>query len=536
MASAAATDSRGRLRAEGRRAGEFLAHHGDRLLVAGLAAIFVAITVWWVDADTRVPSGDNAKHTLHAFSYLDQFQAGHYLFGILHWTHYPPLVHVVGALGSWIGGASNDTVVLTENLVFVPLLVAGCYGAGRIVYGRLGGVLAVVFALGAPMVISLFHVFMLDGPGAAVAAVAVWLLLASRRYASLWWTVAAAVAAAAGMHVKATFVFFVAGLALMLFARGGWRYWRHALVGAAVFLILVEPWYFVHLQDLRGLTTGAINAQGGFWYADVPYPARWSVENFTWYGWALVNTQLYLPLTLLFLTGAVWTVVEWIRDWRTESYAPDLLVGAVFAYVGISSLSLDDPRYTLPGIVYLAVLGTGWITRLPPTPRIFGVGAVCTVALMNTMLINYANEDPNLAIELPGKRPSPIAERSFTVVSNRGYIEARPGGGGLAPEFVELLRRAREDGARQVVFQPESMNSGGFNLDALAIFARLAGLQMPGSNHELLAPNDIYVFRIARSQAPTPPCLESHLDDTGIFMVKGPPTLGKPYYCPPADQ
>jgi len=529
---AAPTDLRGRLRAESRTAVRLLETHLDKVLVAGLAGGFIAISVWWAQTDDRVPNGDNAKHTLHAFSYLDQFQLGHWLFGILHWTHYPPLVHVVGAVGAWVGGTTGDAVVITQNVVFVPLLALGCYGAGRVAFGRLAGVLAVVFVLAAPMIISLFHVFMLDGPGAAVAALSVWLLLASRRFQSLPWTLAAACAAAAGMYVKATFIFFVAGLALALLARGGWRAWRHVVVGGGLFLLLAQPWYFAHLQDLRGLTTGAIQAQPALWYGSVPYPDRWSLENFTWYWWSLVNTQLYLPLTAFFLVGTVYLAVKWLRDRHTDSYVPELIVGALFAYLAISVLSLDDPRYILPGIVYVALLGTGWVASLPLTAKIFAVGALGTVLLVNTLLINYVRGEVTARIALAGTKPSPIGERSFTVFSNRGYIEGHPQPGGVAPLFIDLLRRAREDGARRVVFQPESLNNGGYSLDALAVFARYAGLEVPGFDWRALAPNDIYVFRIARTQANRSACLNS-FDTTGIYMVKGQPKAGKPIYCPP---
>jgi len=531
LAYAGRTELRDHLRARWRTPVAILEAQGDKLLVAGLVGGFLAISVWWTSTDERVPNGDNAKHTLHAFSYLDQLQSAHFLFAILHWTHYPPLVHVVGAVGAWVGGASGDAVVLAENIVFVPLLALGCYGAGRVAFGRLAGVLAVVFVFGAPMIISLFHVFMLDAPGAAVAALSVWFLLASRRFESLPWTVAAAVAVSAGMYVKATFIFFVAGLALALLLRGGWRHWRNAGLGSGLFLILVEPWYFAHLQDLRGLTTGAIQAQPALWYGSVPYPDRWSIENFTWYWWSLVNTQLYLPLTAIFLVGAVHLSVMWFRARRTDSYVPELLASALFAYLAISALSLDDPRYILPGIVYLAVIAGGWIASLPPTARIFGVGVLCTIVLVNTTLINYVRTENTVKIALPGTKPSPIGEHSFVVFSNRGYIEGRPQTGGVGPRFVDLLRRAREDGARQVVFQPESLNTSGYNLDALTLFARYAGLEVPGFDWRALGPNDIYVFRIARTQANRPACLNS-FDETGIYMVKGQPAAGKPIYCP----
>lgn len=532
MAYAGGTELPARIRVGTRRAIDFLDAQADRLIVAGITVMFLSISAWWLSVDTRLPDGDHSKHIVHAFGYLDQFRDGHWLSPILLWTEYPPLVHVVGAVGAAVGGASVSSVVLAENLVFVPLLAIGCYQVGSIVFGRLAGVLAVLFAFAALMVIGLFHRFMLDGPGAAVAAVSVWFLLASKRFRSLPWTLASAVAIAAGMYVKATFIFFVAGLVVALLVRGGWRHWKHAVLGFGLFLILVEPWYFAHLQQLRGMATGAIQAQAGLWYGPVPYPERWSVDNFTWYAWNVVNNQLYVPLTAFVLVGLAVSLAAWWRRRPADSYVPELVVGAIVAYVGISLVTLDDPRYTLPGMVYLAALGTGWVTYLRGWARTAAVVLLAAVFCANTVLINFVGGRHEYRIELPGATESPIRERGFMVAGNLGYGASQPDRAGYAPQFVGLLERAKEDGARQVVFQPESLNSGGYNLFGLTIFARTAGLEVPGFDWRALQPNDVYVFRAHPTQAGRPPCLRSW-DDTGIYMHKGPPSPGNPIYCPP---
>jgi hypothetical protein len=147
-------------------------------------------------------------------------------------------------------------------------------------------------------------------------------------------------------------------------------------------------------------------------------------------------------------------------------------------------------------------------------------------------MLNWVSGTRTVSWDLPGATVSPIGEGTFTAFSNRGYIEGQPYEDPVAPGFIELLKRAKADGAEQVVFQPESMNSGGFNLFGLAIFARTAGLHVPGFDFQALGPEDIYVFRVGRDEVGTPACLESW-DTTGIYMQKGPPAPGKPYYCPP---
>lgn len=532
MAYAGRVEVESGLGARLRRARDAAAGHPEAFVASGLVVGFIAISAWWVSVDARIPNGDNGKHIIHAFQYLGEFQNGHWLAPLFVYTQYPPLVHVVGAVGAAIGGASVESVILAENLVFVPLLALGTYKAAALAFGRFAGLLAVVFVLAAPMVMSLFHVFMLDAPAAALAAVSVWLMLASRRFASLPYSIAAAVAIAAGLYVKTTFILFVAGLGLALIARGGWRQWRNVAVAMGVLLILVEPWYFIHFNDIRGLTTGAINQQTALWYGGVPYPSRWSLDNFSWYGWNLLNNQVYLPLFLFFLVGVGVAVVRWTRN-RSGSYVPELLVGMVVGYLGISLISLDDPRYSLPLLVYVAVFATGWIPSLPTWGRTAAGIGLALVLVVNTALLNFTGGDIHGRLKLPGAPNSPIGEREMTFFSNRGYIEGRPDPDGVTPRFVDLLKRARGDGARQVVFQPESMNNGGYNLFGLTIFARMADLQVPGFQAEMLGPEDVFVFRLHPDQVGQPPCLLSW-DGTGIYMYKGQPSADKPTYCPPA--
>ena len=80
------------------------------------------------------------------------------------------MVLIVGALASFVGGVNVASPIIAENLVFVPLLALACYQTGRLLFGPLAGMLAVVFVLGSPLVVSLFHVFMLDAPLTALVA------------------------------------------------------------------------------------------------------------------------------------------------------------------------------------------------------------------------------------------------------------------------------------------------------------------------------------------------------------------------------
>ena len=147
--------------------------------VVFVGLLFLGISIWWFAVDTRMPNGDNAKHLNLAFGYYDRIRSGAPLAPFTDWNQYPPLVHIVGVVATAVAGVGVVQAGIAENLVFVPMLVLGCYGAGSVAFDRSVGALAAVFALAAPMTISLFHVFMLDAPTAALVAMSVWLLRGS---------------------------------------------------------------------------------------------------------------------------------------------------------------------------------------------------------------------------------------------------------------------------------------------------------------------------------------------------------------------
>ena len=149
---------------------------------AAAAVASIAITAWWLTADDRVPDFDSGQHLLDVFTVRQELVSGALTAPFTDWNNYPPLGHLVGAFGTLIGGVNVPSVVMAENIVFVPLLVAGCYGAGKIAGGRRAGLLAALFALGTPIAISQLREVYLDFGEAAMVAVSVWAILATRRF------------------------------------------------------------------------------------------------------------------------------------------------------------------------------------------------------------------------------------------------------------------------------------------------------------------------------------------------------------------
>jgi 4-amino-4-deoxy-L-arabinose transferase-like glycosyltransferase len=195
-----------------------------------LGVSFIAVTCWWLSLNRGIPVDDAGLHLSAAIDTYEALSAGHLLKALTASAPYPPLTFLVGGMGVFVGGVDVAPAIVAQNLVFVPLLVLGCYKVGRLAFGPPAGLLAALFALGSPLIIEEFHEFMLDAPEAAMVAVAVWAILATERFSRPRACALAGIAVGLGMLSKETFVFFVAGVALTTAVRGG----RTALRGAGL--------------------------------------------------------------------------------------------------------------------------------------------------------------------------------------------------------------------------------------------------------------------------------------------------------------
>ena len=168
----------------------------------------------------------------------------------------------------------------------------------------------------------------------------------------------------------------------MLLRGGGWRNVRGIGAYVAVALLAAAPWFLAHLGELRDI---ADNATANGTVPPLARPPVVSLENAEWYGWALANSTLFLPLLLFAAVGVGWAVVDLVRRERPLGWTPELLAGLAVAWVAITVMPHHDLRYTIPLIVYLAVLGTAWIPRLPGTWRYAAIGCLAAATLAATL-------------------------------------------------------------------------------------------------------------------------------------------------------
>ena len=284
----------------------------------GTTSLFLGITCWWLTQDRSVPIFDAGLHLSFAYEVRHQLAAGHFVKALTLSIPYPPLAYLVGAAGFALGGNSVAAPIIAENFVFVPLLALGCYHVGRMAFSPLAGLLAVIFALGSPLIMAQFHVFMIDAPETAMVAASLWAVLATDNFSRIWISGLAGLAVGLGLLAKEPFAFFIVGPVVVTSIRGGINAWRGITIFVLATLLVALPWYLHEFSTVKTIGLGSIQAAGAKVGGDIA-PARYSLDNFTWYFWNILNYQLYLPLFIFSMTGWIWTLVGFVRR-RSVSY------------------------------------------------------------------------------------------------------------------------------------------------------------------------------------------------------------------------
>jgi hypothetical protein len=495
----------------------------------GVCTLFLAITWWWLTKDHTVPLADAGYHLTNVLLIHEELSANNLHAALAQEQAYPPLAYLVGTLGILVGGVGVNPPILAENLVFVPLLALGCYQLGRIAFNPLAGLLAVVFALGSPLIAEQFHVFMIDAPETAMVAVSVWLVIITRGFSRLWMSALAGLVVGLALLTKEPIPFFLAGIVGVTAVRGGWRSWRGLAVFAAVALAIALPWYLykyteVHSAGLQTVEPGGASSSLGI------APSRFSPANLEWYFWSILNSQLYAPLLVFAAVGWWWMTVALARRRPISPLSWELVIGTFAAWLILTETYVHDPRYSMPLLVFLAVVGSGWIVRLPRRGRLLATGALGAVAMLNLLTATFGLGSIQI-VKVPGITPyGRQSEGLVTLYSNGGFLVAGPHrDGDMLGTFEELKRY----GVRAAVALPsETFHSAAF-IEGLFPLALIAKIEFGQVASPANLPSDVAVLdyeELKKNKAP--PCVKLE-EGVGVWI-----RLGNPYapgaqdFCP----
>jgi 4-amino-4-deoxy-L-arabinose transferase-like glycosyltransferase len=499
------------------------------LLLAGLVLARLAIGAWWLAVDDGVVDTESGRHLQRAWdTYV--LMDGDLLAAFRESTDYPPLLYLIGALGAAVGGLSADSFMAAQDVFLVPALAVGCYGAASVAYGRTAGVIAAGFALAVPMAVSVFHMFLIDTTEAAMVALTLWAILASERFSRVGVSALAGIAFGLGMLSKQNFPVFLVGLIAVVLLRDGWRHWRGVLVFAAIAALLSASWYWSEIGRTLDLIRGASGPTGG---AGPENPAagvvdRWSTKSFGYYVWSTLNISVLLPLTLISIGGGVALLVRWVRKRAKGDLTPELVAGGIFAYFALTWVALKDPRYALPALPYLAVLGAGGIVLLRGRLRTAAIALFAVIATVN-VAGTIADSGAPTRLTLPGAPRSSLGEREFTVYAPGGWIAGRPDTSGAVKS---VMTRARRDGIKAIAFDAGAVQPN-FNHPGLDIVSREAGLALAITYEERSSRNVLIAVHHPSPGIPVP-CARMR-DGTGVYLSKGPLVRfeEREFYCPP---
>jgi 4-amino-4-deoxy-L-arabinose transferase-like glycosyltransferase len=492
-------------------------------------AAFIAMTCWWLTQNHTIPIYDAGNHLEIAFRFHDMLQAGNLLGPFNYVSVYPPLVHLIGAFGTLIGGISLATPVIASNLVFVSLLALGSYRTGRLLFGSAAGMLAVIFVLGSPLLIENFHVFMLDPPMTAMVAVSIWLLLASEDFGRIDVAAVAGFAAGAGMLIKVQFALYIAGLVLVMLLRGGWRNPRGFAMFLAVAAVIGAPWYLDHLSLISSMLEVAAAHPTNTSVAVPPaasnIPPTLSIKNLFWYFWSVVNLQLLAALAILAAGGTLWMLFTLARRRATPDLRGrdrrglrlELMAAGFLAWLIITITPHHDVRYGMPLLAYVAVVATGWIVFLPRAPRIAAIVLLVIGVGANTLGITFGvGRETTIGLVSPLSETQQLPDR-ITLYATKGFLSAGPLRDGDVPGLLEALHR---NGVQTVAWSLEQSRLAEFSFEGLLPLSRTVGLR-PAITENVQLANSPQVATLIHEPitAHSPPTCTRVKDITGVWIV-----------------
>ena len=393
----------------------------DATALAVVIVVIASLNLVWTSIETRPPDWDQARHLGDSLVYYQTISLAHPLAALETYLYYPPFFYWVADAFYAVFGTDSRVAVLSNDLFFLTILAFSTYGIGRRLWNRPVGLLAAVFVLTTPTIVSSSKQYMVDMPLAAMVALALYLLIRSENFSRRGPSLLFGLAVGLGLLTKWTFPIFLIApsalavvLAVVTSVRGRSVAAPVNIAGAAILAFAVCGLWYLHNSAAldHDLTYFASDALKGS-------PPIASFASLSWYFWVLLDVQLYVLPFLLFAVGVVFALAR--REVALRNLQPLVLI--VSAFVICALLRNKDARYTMPMLPAVAVVATSWIVYAAPRIRralsvaipVYGAVAFLAISFGTSLLpssLALGNADPTK----PG----------ITFFAQHGYIIGPP--------------------------------------------------------------------------------------------------------------
>jgi 4-amino-4-deoxy-L-arabinose transferase-like glycosyltransferase len=173
---------------------------------------------------------------------------------------YPPLIYATASLFMKLMGATIQNALWSYSL-FVIIYFFALYGIGSFFGGRMGGVAAAVIGLSCHFTIYMSHMFVPELPQTALTALALYFLLATRRFTRRTASYLFAAALALAMLTKWSSAFYLAGPIIIIAVYLFYKNPKSMLFAIPPVLCLVPLGYYYYrhgVETYRQFTGGII--------------------------------------------------------------------------------------------------------------------------------------------------------------------------------------------------------------------------------------------------------------------------------------
>ncbi len=440
--------------------------HPETIAVLAVVMLAAAVNIWWVNVETRPPHWDMGRHLFNGVVYFAQFK-NHSWFPLLggYYGYYPPFLYYTAIPFLLIFHPSVTSAVST-NIVFVAILVFSIYGIGARLWSRRVGLLASILVLATPMLAMQFKEFQIDAPLTAWVALTIYVLLRTQAFRSRRWSIVLGIVLGLGMLLKWTFIFIV-GLPLAYaaiqagiyaFKHKDWQVLTNLVLASLLGYLIMSPWYWLNLKNIYHDVVFNATTAG------LDDPPVGSLASNIWYINVLVNVQLYLVPTILFVVGSVVMVLK--RAAIRQNLYPILLVVGCFGFFVLTRNK--DARYTLPLLTGVGIIACYWVDYLKVSARwLVAAGIVAYSAFI------FVSVSVGLG-GLPREVVVPTQPVAITVYAQHGYIIGPPTHEDWKQRalFTELARQY----PAATIYMKHSPDEKWFNKWGSRYYALLGGL------------------------------------------------------------